>query len=167
MGFRQQPPVAAVPLQAEERWTTTQVHEGIGAYLRECGIEYTLNQADWYVFRWGTTAVTARVCMLDLFAKSVENVVIRLWADVMWEVSPSPQLYRYLLIRNEDFFFGGFSIHEKDNGTVNIYFNYGLLADYLDLGELDTAITMVAMTADRIDEDIKAAFGGQRVLDSL
>ena len=50
---------------------------------------------------------------------------------------------------------------EKE-GKFTLWLTHSLLGDYLDIEELKSAVATMANTADRLDDELKAKFGGER-----
>jgi hypothetical protein len=55
----------------------------------------------------------------------------------------------------------------EDKGKVQIIFEVTIPGDNLDPGELKQALVAVAITADVLDDELKAKFGGMRVEDNV
>ena len=90
-----------------------------------------------------------------------ENMpVVNVFAVTNVEVPPSPQLYRFVATKANDWVFGHLGAREEQRG-VTIMFRHTLLGEYLDRDELAHAVHAVATTADGLDNEIKRQFGGK------
>ena len=56
-------------------------------------------------------------------------------------------------------------LFNHDDGNCSLYVVYSIPADTLDPGELKGAILAVAFNANKLDDELKAKFGGQRFID--
>jgi hypothetical protein len=91
-----------------------------------------------------------------------QSTWVHVWAPVAREVRPSPQLYQWAATRDE--VFGSVQVIDRD-GECMVVFDYSLLGDNLDPAELENAVAMVAIAADRIDDEVVQQFGGKRYID--
>jgi hypothetical protein len=55
----------------------------------------------------------------------------------------------------------------EDKGKVQVLFEITIPGDTLDPGELKQALIAVAFTADNLDYELKAKFGGMRIEDNV
>jgi hypothetical protein len=92
--------------------------------------------------------------------------VVNVYAITNVDVALSPELYRYVATHGSDWVFGHLALIEGEDGKGLLIFRETLLADYLDAGELQTAVVMVAITADQVDDQIKEQFGGRLATDA-
>jgi hypothetical protein len=54
----------------------------------------------------------------------------------------------------------------NDDGRTGILgFEHAILGDHLDAPELHQAVAAVGFTADRLDDELQARFGGKRLAD--
>lgn len=105
-------------------------------------------------FRNGSAQVYVRVAPMG-----DASTYVSVWAPTNGDVPVTPELYKYLVEQNH-YRFGHLALSEKDGKAV-INFTHQLLGDFLDPDELKMAVVVVAQTADQIDDQIKAKFGGR------
>lgn len=110
---------------------------------------------DFYV-RNGSTMV-----FISVVPGGEKYSLVRIFAPVLREVPESPACYKYVATANGRFVFGSLSAREA-GGKLDLMFGHALLGEYLDPEELSSALSAVAITADAIDDEIKAQFGGVR-----
>lgn len=110
-------------------------------------------------FRHGSAQVFIRVAALG-----DDSTFVAVWAPTNVDVPVTPELYKYLADENQ-FRFGHMACYEKD-GAATIVFRHSLLGEFLDPEELRVAVVLVAKTADEIDDQIKAKFGGRTIHES-
>jgi hypothetical protein len=93
--------------------------------------------------------------------------LVRMSCPILWEVEPSPSLYEWIAREGGNYFFGHVTAHEDSTapGKVFIMMSHTLLGDYLDEGELSSAMYAMMGTADRLDDELKGRFGGKRLAD--
>lgn len=114
-----------------------------------------------FALRSGTTAVFVEVKGWSQ-ADRADSTWVHVWAPVAKDVPQSADLYRW--IATTDHIFGGLRLSDEE-GQCTVIFEYALLGDRLDEVELANAVRVVAATADEIDEDVVARFGGRRLID--
>lgn len=93
-----------------------------------------------------------------------KRVIIRITAPVAFEVPGSPALYEHVARNSDSWLFGHLAIEPDDDvpGTFSALFVHRLLGGFIDEDELAGAVVAVAMTADEIDDEFVAKFGGRR-----
>ena len=81
-------------------------------------------------------------------------------------MKPSNELYKWVATEGADFFYGHCKVlNYGDDGQVQVIFEITIAGDTIDPGELKQALLAVATTADDLDDELKAKFGGKRVED--
>ena len=88
------------------------------------------------------------------------DIVLSIFAPVLHQLRPTEALYRY--VATESFMFGNLRVEEEDPSDVTLTFSCRLLANDLDVSELKVAVSCVAGTADRLDNELQPRFGGKR-----
>lgn len=91
-----------------------------------------------------------------------ERTLVRVFAQTNFELTPSPELYEWIVKHTRSYRFGHVSLVEFEDGTARLDFDHTLLGDFLDPEELLVAVRMVGTTADEIDDEVKDTFGGRR-----
>jgi len=89
-----------------------------------------------------------------------DSSVVRIFAVTNRQVPASPELFEF--IATSSYWFGHLLCVCKD-GLATVMFSHTLLGDFLDPEELKTAVAMVALTSDGIDDKIAERFGGTPV----
>lgn len=89
------------------------------------------------------------------------STVVVVFAFTNVDLTPSPELYEFVALHTDDWVFGHLGLSVSDDGKAAIDFSHTLLADRLDAEELQATVAAVAVTANQIDEQIKAQFGGR------
>lgn len=105
-------------------------------------------------FRHGSSQIFVRV------REWQDGTVVDVIAPTNFNVPASPELFRYVATNVDAYVFGRLAANEHDKG-VNVVFSHTLLGDTLDPDELKWAVFAVAGTADTIDDEIRAKFGGE------
>ena len=97
----------------------------------------------------------------------LSRTAVYVWAPTIFDVKPSNELYKWVATEGADFFYGHCKVSPfGENGNVQVIFEITLAGDTIDPGELKQALLAVAMTADDLDDQLKAKFGGKRVEDN-
>ncbi len=90
-----------------------------------------------------------------------KGTIVETWAPLLREVQPTPEMYEYLMKRSDDWLFGHPTVFDKDDGTVSIFLVHRVLGDFLDRDELMWAFYGLGSAADKLDDELKAKFGGK------
>ena len=102
-------------------------------------------------------------CFVSIRDGFGDHTIVEAWAIVLSEVRPTAELYHH--VAENDFTIGNLSVYDADDGTVRLIFSLRLLGDFLDPEELLLAVAMVARTADDLDDELQARFGGRKFTD--
>src|SRR5262245_31626457 len=78
-----------------------------------------------FTLPFGSTRVFVRLLEKD------SRSLVKVFAPVLEELLPTPELFKHLALRCGDYFFGSWEVHEIGN-TLSLWFYYTLLGDYLD-----------------------------------
>lgn len=87
-----------------------------------------------------------------------DSVVLRLTSPIVFGAQAGPELFKYIATEGT-YIFGNLYANEGENGCT-IVMHHSLLGDYLDEEELVTAVVRVLGTANELDDDLAAKFGG-------
>jgi hypothetical protein len=109
-----------------------------------------------FTFQAGSSRVFVRV--LDW---GDGDSVVSVWAIVAAEVPATPDLFRAVATSTDSYMLGHLGCQLGDGGTALITFSYRILGNVLDEEDLTHAAIAVASTADTMDDDIVARFGGR------
>ena len=107
-------------------------------------------------FRWGSTQV-----QVESLPFGDEESVVFISIPFLYYLEPSPELFRYVALHADDWYFGHLSLTERE-GKFTLWLTHSLLGDYLDVEELKTAVAAMSRTADELDDELKQRFGGDR-----
>jgi hypothetical protein len=130
------------------------VREKVQRYLIDLLQSIQIDRDGDFNFRHGSAHVYVRVHPLG-----EAGTYVSVWAPTNGDVPVTPDLYKYIVEQNH-YRFGHLACTEKD-GKAIINFTHQLLGDFLDPDELKMAVVVVARTADEVDDQIKAKFGGR------
>ena len=94
-----------------------------------------------------------------------DSVIVCLAAPILFKVPFTEELCRWVATEG-DYLIGRVKVHLDDSGSVGtIALEHAILGDHLDAEELVWAVSAIGLTADRLDDELQALFGGQRSLD--
>ena len=97
----------------------------------------------------------------------LSRTAVYVWAPTIFDVKPSNELYKWVATEGADFFYGHCKVTSfGDKGNVQVIFEITIPGDSIDPGELKQALLSVATTADDLDDELKAKFGGKRIEDN-
>ena len=88
------------------------------------------------------------------------NVLVDIRALVAIDVPPSPELFKW--VAESSYNVGALNTVDNDKGLVDIFLSHKLLGDFMDPDEFEIAVVLVGRTANQIDDEIKATYGGSR-----
>jgi hypothetical protein len=128
-----------------------EVHQRIVDVLNEAEVPFT-TRADRLCIRQGSAAV-----FLKVEAWLNNHTVVELVCPVLKGVDRTPGLLEKLDQLNKGLFFGKAYTHDQ-----GVWLAHNLLGDHLDPEELLAAVGLLARVADKIDDELKGQFGGQR-----
>ena len=113
---------------------------------------------DGFQVPFDTTAVNISVLEQET------RTLVMMFVPVLREVPPSPELFKYIAIEGQQYFFGNLRyVPDVDQGLVS--FEQTLLGDYLDADELMASLAALASTGNELDEELQKRFGGKRFVD--
>lgn len=104
---------------------------------------------------------SARVFVSAGSPKSADWTFASVWSPFLFGVKPTPELFEYVALHTDDTIFGHLYAHRTEDG-VTLGFSQRLLGDYLDEEELTHAVVAVVTTANDLDDELQAKFGGKR-----
>ena len=97
----------------------------------------------------------------------LSRTAVYVLAPTIFDVKPSNELYKWVATEGADFFYGHCKVTSfGDKGNVQVIFEITIPGDSIDPGELKQALLSVATTADDLDDELKAKFGGKRIEDN-
>ena len=92
--------------------------------------------------------------------------LVRIWAPLGRDVTPTPELYRWAATDGQHLWFGRVAVREgKDGAPALVVLDHTLLGDYIDPEEVVSAVYAVMSSADELDEVVRERFGGKRYTD--
>lgn len=136
-----------------------EIRDKVQRWILDMGIEgLEVTQGGALSFRFGSTRVFVKV--LEMGDEEDRWHMLSVFAPMLLNLKPSPELFEYVARNADRWYFGHLGLIEEDDDTLTLVFAYRVLADYLDPEELKYAISGVAGTASREDDDLAERFGG-------
>lgn len=127
----------------------------VEAYLANLVPSVTVDDSGAYSARSGS----ARVFVKVVPHPDGESTMVYVFAQLVEGATLSPELYEYVAT-DASTVFGTLLVIKDDQGTGSIYLRQSLLGDFLDSAELEYAVGGIASSADDIDDELAARFGG-------
>ena len=91
------------------------------------------------------------------------RTLVQIFAYVLNDVSRSPELFEFVAMNADNWVFGHiFTAPIQGGELVRVIMRHTLLGDYLDAEELRAAVVGMVVSADRLDDEMQAKFGGTR-----
>jgi hypothetical protein len=138
-------------------------HEMARACLYELFGDVNVRLADCsFVLEEGSALVYVRTFPIGEGRAGVE-----VFSYVLIEVQVTDELMRFLLAYNLRLVIGAFGLIVHDDGKGEVLLTRTLLADHLDSAELYSTVSAIARIADKLDDEMVAAFGGKTALGKL
>jgi hypothetical protein len=106
-------------------------------------------------------SVGSAFIQIAVWAWGDSDAVISTRAYVVRGAEVTPDLMHFLLRQNDQMRFGAFGLDQEGD----IFFSHAILGNSCDKEELKSSVMAVAQTADRLDDEIVARWGGQRAID--
>lgn len=129
----------------------TEVQQRIDEILTASGYPFRREEQRFRIER-GTTAV-----FVSAHDWRDTHTLVELLCPVLHEVPCSEALLQRLNELNETLYFG--KAYWRDD---TVWIAHNLLGDDLDSGELIASVGLVAVVADKLDDELKGRFGGKR-----
>jgi len=132
--------------------------EKVARYVEDLIGPYEQNDRGEIHFRWGSARV-----FVDCRRFGDEESIVYISIPLLFNLEPTPELFRHVALHADDWYFGHLNLSEnKDDKRLRLWLSHALLGDYLDVEELKSAVAAIAKTADTLDDELKATFGGER-----
>lgn len=91
-----------------------------------------------------------------------DSAIVSLQCPLICDVKITDQLCRWVATEGQKFILGGCFLNpNEDPKTGWVYFKYAMTADDLDESELKNAVGAVAVTSNRLDNELRDRFGGE------
>lgn len=138
------------------------VRERVQAYLTSQG-PVQIDDRNRYGLEVGSTKVFVEV----IEHPNADATLVKLLAPILFKVPITPDLYKYVALHADDWYFGSLGLWPEESGDVGmLVIGHTLLGDYLDKDELMGAVWAVSGTADKLDDELMPQFGGTRYADT-
>ncbi len=119
-----------------------------------------------YAVPYGSSEVLVEVRDWGKDSKDEPQTLVYLWAPIGREVTLTPEVYQWAAVDGQANYFGAVRVNPNDDKvTAFLTIEYTLLGDYLDPMEIQTAVQMMYVSADKLDEIVHDRFGGKRYTD--
>lgn len=124
---------------------------------------------DRFVIRFddSSTTVMMNVREWGVDSEGEPQSLVIISSPILLEVPTSADLFEWVARNGGSRWFGHVEVHEvEESNTVNLIMSHTLLGDFLDAKELEAAMYTVLAAADGWDDELKARFGGRRLIES-
>lgn len=115
--------------------------------------------SDRYLVRNGSTALQVHPVQWG-----EDSTILRVIAMVLRNVKRdgNEKMFEEFSTLNDHFLFGKLYWSPDKDGVGTIYLEHNLLGDFLDLEELKHSLFGLAISADKLDDELKSRYGGER-----
>lgn len=92
-----------------------------------------------------------------------DRVIVKVEAVVAFNVPESDAMLIHVGRSSGEYLFGHLALHANPDapGTYMVLFSHALLGNFIDEDELINAVVAIVGTANKIDDDFVAKFGGE------
>jgi hypothetical protein len=94
------------------------------------------------------------------------TIIVGFWALIATDVRASDQMFQWVATEGQNYDYGSAKAVLRDDGLYNVILRYNLAGESVDPMEVKNALLSVCTTADDLDEEFVARFGGRRFADS-
>ena len=147
---------------AAPRADVVQLKERVQRLLIDQNGSVSIDRDDDFFVRRGSAVVYIRV-----MPWGDSSTIVKVWSILVTQIPLTVDVYRWAAVDGQAYWFGHARVVEDEptDGqplTGRIQFEHVLLGDVLDADELGAAVHGVASSADELDDDLVARFGGTR-----
>jgi len=91
-----------------------------------------------------------------------DGTIIDVKCPLLMEVPLTKELFQWVATEGQMYKLGGVWVNPDDNGKTGwVYFKYAIIGEDLDESELMTAVGVVLVTSDQLDNELQEKFGGE------
>jgi|GEM_PF-550816 len=128
-------------------------------YLSDMGVVVEVLQDGDFSFRYGS----ARVFISCWTRPGSDRTMVTITAPVLIGCKATPELYEHVALHGSEWIYGHLSLQKTQaEGEVNVLFSHILMGDFLDPEELKQSVGALVTSADGLDDELQARFGGKR-----
>ena len=138
----------------------TTVADKVQRYLLDMGLRGVelLPDGGW-TFRMQSARIFVRIIEHQIRNEETSTIV-SLFAPIVIDAKASDELWKFVATSSDNWLFSHLTASEDEDG-VTLGLAHRLLGDFLDPAELQIATGALAWTAQEIDDDLVARFGGR------
>lgn len=110
---------------------------------------------------------TAVIVSVDEYSKREGmQTVVKIQAMILRDVKRTPALYEWVATKGARRLIGHAVCFDSNNASyTDLNFVHNLMGDNLDENELLSGVLLVIATANELDDELQAKFGGKRLID--
>ena len=91
-----------------------------------------------------------------------DGAIIEVKCPLLMEVTLTKELFQWVATEGQRYKLGSVYVNPDDNGKTGwVYFRYAIIGQDLDESELMTAVGVVLVTSDELDNELQEKFGGE------
>lgn len=91
-----------------------------------------------------------------------DQTIVQIRCPMLVDVPITAELTHWIAVEGQRFLFGRTYLNPNEDGKAGwVYFQHNLLGDDLDEPELMEALDAVALTSNKLDNELKTKFGGE------
>ena len=135
-------------------------YEKVAAMMKELFGEFAVPRGDSPMIG---VMLGSALAQTGVYAWGEDDAVVCTRAWVVQEAELTPELMKWLLLKNNTMRFGAFGVDDEDD----IFFEHSVVGSTCDKNELKASVMAVATVADQYDDEIVSRWGGQRAVDKM
>lgn len=130
----------------------------VESFLKEISPEYVSYDNGSFTINFGSSQV-----MIIVRPFTENETCVEIVSNVVTGANITPELMKFLLLKNSEIHFGAFGLLFDDTIT----FQHSITGTNLDKNEFETSLKAVAIISDYYDDEIINMAGGKRAIDLL
>jgi hypothetical protein len=137
--------------------TSKQVHEKVQRMLTNRFGSIKIDKDGDFVINYESS-----VTYISTYQWNDEQTIVKLRCPMLVDAPITPELTRWIAVEGQRFLFGTAYLNPNDDEKSGwVYFQHNLLGDDLDEPELMDALDAIVLTSNKLDNELKAKFGGE------
>jgi hypothetical protein len=117
-------------------------------------------------FEDASTVVTVRCVPFGSMDERLPQVLVHIECPLLIDVKPTPELLEWVARNATKRWFGAVSLGDgPGDDTVHLSLMHTLVGDTIDPMELALPLLLMLKSADELDDELQARFGGKRMAD--
>jgi hypothetical protein len=132
------------------------VRDKVQRYLMDDFLTHVELDGEYFTARYGSARIFIKVVPWN-----DDQTIVNLIVPLLLEVPHSQDLYKHVALHAGDYIFGTLNVVDRET-HCDVNFSHSLLGDFLDPDELKSAVGGMLSSAEDLDDELQAIFGGTK-----